>query len=595
MQKIKEKRKFKSIWQRQKTPTNKRRLNAITKEVKHLIQTHCNEEFHTYITNLSPYEGTNYSLWKATKRLKRPTIPAHAIKKSDSNWAKSPTEKATVFAEYLQNIFKPNITNFTDAPTDHSLRIANETDPIENIPPTSIKEVTKLIFETRNNKSPGFDLIGGKILKELPPKVIRLLTIIFNAVLRIKFFPTSWKIAQVIMLLKPKKDPHLPASYRPISLLPSMSKLLGKIILIRMKKIISEKNLIPSHQFGFRNKYATTEQIHRMTNSITAALERKEYCTALFLDVEKAFDKVWHKGLLAKIKEAFPLPYYQLLKSYLEDRTFFVKVQESYSEVCSIEAGVPQGSVLGPVLYTLFTADIPTTSETKSFTFADDTAIVAVHTDPTKAHSILQQHLLKIEQWLNRWKIKVNSDKCKHITFTLRKGSVPSITLNRTIIPQTKTVRYLGMHLDSRMTWKHHIKTKIEQIRQKRRDMYWLTCKNSRLNMNNKLLIYKSIIKPIWTYGIEIWGTAAKSHISKLEALQSIILRTIVNAPWYMRNDQLRKDLKINSVEEEIIRLSNRYKSRLENHPSEPAKKLYSENLPRRLRRKHPNDLLHTT
>lgn len=362
-----------------------------------------------------------------------------------------------------------------------------------------------------------------------------------------------------------------------------------------MKEIISRKNLIPPHQFGFRSKYATTEQIHRMTNSITAALERKEYCTALFLDVEKAFDKVWHKGLLAKIKEAFPLPYYQLLKSYLEDRAFFVKVQESHSEVHSIEAGVPQGSVLGPVLYTLFTADIPTTLESMLFTFADDTAILATPTDPTKAHSMLQQHLLKIEQWLNRWKIKVNSDKCNHITFTLRKDSVPPITLNRTIIPQTKTVKYLGMHLDARMTWKKHIKTKIEQIRLKRRTMYWLTCKNSRVNMNNKLLIYKSIIKPIWTYGIEIWGTAAKSHITKLEALQSIILRTIVNAPWYVRNEQIRKDLKINSVEEEINRLCSRYESRLENHPSQSAKKLYSENLPRRLRRKHPNDLLHTT
>ena len=132
---------------------------------------------------------------------------------------------------------------------------------------------------------------------------------------------------------------------------------------------------------------------------------------------------------------------------------------------------------------------------------------------------MLQQHLLKIEQWLSAWKIKVNSEKCNHITFTLKKGTLPSVVLivSNVSILQTKTIKYLGIHMVAKMTWKQHISSKIEQIRIKRREMYWLTSRDSKLNMGNKLLIYETIIKPIWTYGIALWGMAVKSHISKMD------------------------------------------------------------------------------
>ena len=122
--------------------------------------------------------------------------------------------------------------------------------------------------------------------------------------------------------------------------------------------------------------------------------------------------------------------------------------------------------------------------------------------------------------------------------------------------------------------------------------MYWFTGKNSKLNMGNILLIYKTIVKPIWTYGIALWGMAAKNHIGKMGALQSITLKTIVNVPWYVRNEQIQSDLSIKSVEQEIKYLRNRYMTKLGNHPNELANNLYSEDLPRRLHRKHPNDLL---
>nr|KAF7397198.1 hypothetical protein H0235_016735 [Vespula pensylvanica] len=113
--------------------------------------------------------------------------------------------------------------------------------------------------------------------------------------------------------------------------------------------------------------------------------------------------------------------------------------------------------------------------------------------------------------------------------------------------------------------------------------MYWLTSKHSKLSSENKLLLYKTIIKPIWTYDIQHWDMAAKSHIQKLESLQAIILRTVVNAPWYIHNDEIHKNLNMLSVSDEIERLCENYKNRLDQHPNAVAKELYSFNQPRRL------------
>ena len=149
------------------------------------------------------------------------------------------------------------------------------------------------------------------------------------------------------MLPKPGKDLYQTTSYRPISLLPVCSKILEKILYDRLKATIEEEKLISGRQYGFRNKHSTIEQMHRLINEILLAIEKKQYCTALFMDIEKVFDKVNHKSLLQTIKKHFPEQIHHFLKSYLSNRTFVVKIKDVYSEVKDIKAGIPQGSVLG--------------------------------------------------------------------------------------------------------------------------------------------------------------------------------------------------------------------------------------------------------
>lgn len=198
------------------------------------------------------------------------------------------------------------------------------------------------------------------------------------------------------MKQKPCKPPNAITSYRPISLLPIMSKLFEKLLLARMKEPIDERRIIPEHQFGFRNKHSTVEKINRVYNTIANALEEKKYCSAVFLDIQQAFDKVWHPGLLYKIKTYIP-QYYLVLKSYLSNRKFQVRHGTELSPFFSIQSRVPQGSFLGPVLYTIYTADLPESHNTTVATFADDTAILSTHEDPDEASNILQIGLNSVQ------------------------------------------------------------------------------------------------------------------------------------------------------------------------------------------------------
>jgi hypothetical protein len=243
-------------------------------------------------------------------------------------------------------------------------------------------------------------------------------------------------------------------------------------------------------------------------------VDDQNYCSAVFLDVNQAFDKVWHQGLLLKIKKTLPPVYFNLLKSYSQNRYFVTTYNNETSPPFPMLSGVPQGSILGPLLYTTYTADIPQSDTTILSTFADDTAVFTTHPDSTLASANLQDHLRTIENWTRKWRLKINETTSSHITFTLRRGHCPPLYINQTVVPQAETVKYLGIHFDKRLTWKNHVATKRKQLDLKTREIYWLVGKHSPLSLENKLLVYKTVLKPVWTYGIEIWGCATKSNIA---------------------------------------------------------------------------------
>jgi hypothetical protein len=186
-------------------------------------------------------------------------------------------------------------------------------------------------------------------------------------------------------------------------------------------------------------------------------------------------------------------------------------------------------------------------------TFADDTAIMSSDHDPNMASQKLQQHLNALQNWMKQWKITVNPAKSTHITFTTRRTICPQVSINDFPIPITQELlKYLGLHLDKKLTWQMHIKAKRRQLEVKIRNMDWLINKKSQLSLENKITIYNAIIKPVWTYRIELWGCSKPSNTKILRTFQSKTLRKLANAPWYISNVTLHDDLRIPYVTEVI-------------------------------------------
>jgi hypothetical protein len=172
-----------------------------------------------------------------------------------------------------------------------------------------------------------------------------------------------------------------------------------------------------------------------------------------------------------------------------------------------------------------------------------------------------------------------------------RTGMCPPVHMNNVPLPSVDHVKYLGLHLDRKLTWHHHIFTKRKQLGLTLTKMYWLLGRSSRLSLPNKLLLYKVMLKPIWTYGIQLWGTASTSNIETLERFQSKALRIIVDASWYVPNKHIRWDLQMTSVKEEICRYSNQYSTRLTTYQNDQILILMEIPGNWRLRRHVPNDM----
>lgn len=581
---VKERRKARQIWHSTRLPTDKNTFNRISNQLNRLIKSINQKTVQDYLERLSPSADRDYSLWKATRRYKRPVTRIPPLKGEDGRWLRSDEDKAELFARHLSRIFTP-----------HDIR-SQITPHITQLPQQQFKwitplEVADMIDKNINpKKSPGIDEIAPGVLHELSRKGVILLTYIFNACLRLEHVPACFKTAQVIMLQKPGKPAEDVSSYRPISLLPALSKVFEKLLLKRLEPLFA----LPDHQFGFRRKHSTIDQVHRVVTKIEKALEEKKYVSAVFLDVAQAFDRVWHEGLIAKLSTRLPSNYVRLLKSYLSDRKFRVSYEETESTYYPVAAGVPQGSVLGPILYLIYTIDIPTSDNTTTAMYADDTAILAVGKTQIEANDTLQRALDRIAVWTRNWKIKLNETKSVHVTFALRNVDPQHVVyINNQQVPVDTSAKYLGLYLDAKLTWRTHIEKKKEQINAKVRQMYWLIGWHSKLSLYNKRLIYLTILKPIWTYGIQLWGCAQATNRKILQTTQNIIIRKLTKARWFQRNEDLHRDLGLKTVDEVIRDFAIRHEQRLHDHVnSEALELLDNQHDKRRLKRRKTYDLV---
>ena len=185
----------------------------------------------------------------------------------------------------------------------------------------------------------------------------------------------------------------------------------------------------------------------------------------------------------------------------------------------------------------MYTCDIPEIENNTIATFADDTAIMAVGHNNEESTEKLQIAVNQIYNWTKKWRIKLNETKSVHIDFTNKRITYKPVYINKQRIPHANTAKYLGMTLDTKLRWNAHVKKKRDELGFKYKKMDYLIGRHSSLSINNKLLLYKQVLKPVWTYGIQLWGCTKPSNVNIIQRFQNKVLREIVNAPWYLRND----------------------------------------------------------
>ncbi|GFV75889.1 probable RNA-directed DNA polymerase from transposon X-element [Trichonephila clavipes] len=565
---IRAKNRFRKLWNNTRYQPYKREVNALIRQIRKEIEAHKNRTWKDLLLTLNPQDNSLYNLHrKITKRAT--VIPSlHG----PGGMAYSDFEKAEAFKDTLEVTFQENVEPYSDDKIEEVENVVcNYFDNFTTLTPplTSPIEVRSIIKRLQNRKAAGSDHIPNIALKYLTLNAITHLTKIYNQCLIKNHFPTQWKQANVVMLQKPNQDHKFSQNYRPISLLSTTAKVFERIILKRIQTHCKAIDCIPPEQCGFREGYSTLHQLIRVTNIINEGFANKFYTVGVFLDVKRAFDKMWHDGLTYKlIKLKFPGYLIKIIHNYLHNRTFRVRVNNTFSTNGLIQSGTPQGSSLSPSLYNIYTHDFPEHPSVSTCLFADDSAMLTQGTQLKYILKNMQNYLDKLQDWLTQWRIAINVDKSQAIIF--RKWGVIDppfqLTLFEDNIQWVSVVRYLGLHMDSHLTYKKHIDYLSEKFWGRIHLAISLVGRNSPLSLENKVILYKQVLRPIITYASPVWGAAAATHMKKIQVIQNKILRLITNAPWYVRNDVIHFDLHMEPISSYITKLARNVFRTIENH-----------------------------
>jgi hypothetical protein len=515
------------------------------------------------------------------------------------------TDKCEVIAENFQ---KAHMIDPND--TCHSPAIRSSIDFIESAAvdfpeaeKVSTHEIKSEISRLKTRKASGIDGIPTMILKNLPSLALHLLAGIYNACLRIGYFPSAWKIGKIVPIAKAGKAPSSPANYRPITLLPIVGKILEKIILSRLLEFEEDNQILRDQQFGFRARHSTTQQIMRIVETVSLRFNEDKSTAMTLLDIEKAFDSVWHEALLHKIHSyGFPMYLVKTISSFLSNRRSFVAIGKASSSSFVVTAGTPQGSPLSPPLFNLFMNSIPVPRHCKIAIYADDTALISSikNYDLETLVKRMEQGLKEIESEFVSWKIRLNSLKTESILFTKslimqREKENHKISFNGESLEWLPWVKYLGVVLDSKLLLSKNIENNVAKAGKVMKVLFPLLKKNSCLPLKPKLTLYRSYIRPILTYACPVFANAAKTHLNKLQVLQNKNLRMVLNAPFRTRIKTLHKKANMPTISEFITKLTEKFYVRASGSTNRLVRRLgdYSQRtLPHRLKHKLPRPSL---
>ena len=459
----------------------------------------------------------------------------------------------------------------------------------------STAELDDAIKRLKTKKAPGKDGVCNEMIKHLGPTARKKLLELFNLSWRTGIFPSAWKEAIIIPVLKKGKDPKKKTSYRPISLLSCLGKTLERIVNKRLMWHLESNNLITKEQTAFRKNRNTEDQLIYLAQSIENAFQEKKKVIATFLDLSKAFDKVWKKGLLLKLlTSGIAGNMFNWIKSFLCHRTARVKLDGNLSHTAKIREGVPQGGVISPTLFVIFINDITQglSRHIPRALHADDFAMWNASTSTQTATIRMQDALNNTSKWARDWCVKVNCLKTVATCFSLSNTTENiKLTINNQQIPQDDAPTYLGVKLDKRLTWNPHIK-EMEK-RASRRLSLMKKLAGTKWGANSSILkqVYTGSVRPVMEYGSAAWATAAKTNTSRLAKVQNAGMRLITGGLKTTPINTLESTTGLHSLDTRREEKVLTQHEKLQRLPCHPAHQQLQEQTKNRLKRGSFNHL----
>ena len=487
-----------------RTEVDKINLKNYTDFVCDLITTAKESYFINLGKKLNDQKTSPKIYWSIIKRflnkIKIPTIPPLLV---NGMFVTDFRKKASIFNIFFAeqcNIFN-NGSVLPEINYKTHKRLLNITISTENL--------TRMIKDLNPNKAHGHDNISIKMIQICGDSIIPPLKIIFESAIKSGHFPDSWKKGNIIPVHK-KESKNLIKNYRPISLLPIFGKIFEKVIYNNLFKYFQENKFISDNQSGFRSGDSCTSQLIAITHEIYKAFDVNPSLETrgVFLDISKAFDKVWHDGLLHKLKcLGVEGDFYNILENYLKNRKQRVVLNDQSSSWLDINAGVPQGSVLGPLLFLIYINDLPENLVSVTKLFADDTSIFSTVFDINKSSEDLNRDLSTVNNWAFLWKMAFNADPNKQATevvFSRRRkpDNHPALYFNDAPVTTAPFQKHLGLFLDKKLTFGHHLNEKISKAN---KGIGLIKRLYSYLPRKSLLNIYKSFIRPHLDYGDVIY------------------------------------------------------------------------------------------
>ena len=465
-----------------------------------------------------------YSFMKCLKTAPRSDIPD--LKYSGQTLS-SPFDKATALNDFFISESQKSVGN----PNQAIPRI--NCNPVINSSlktfATTPEEVCRHLKALDDKTCAGDDGIPTRLLKAAASELSSSLCQLFNISFTKGDQPQAWRDATISPVHK-KGSKTLPTNYRPISLLSVASKVQEKIVHDRLYNHIDPH--LPPHQSGFRKKDGTELQLLRLIHEVSESRDKGKAVATCFFDLSKAFDRVWHKGLLAKLQHAgvceASLAWFT---TYLTRRRQRVRANSALSQWQTIPAGVPQGSVLGPLLFLIYTIDLPPSCTNLSITcsqFADDTALVTINESADDAQHSLQDAVTSAATWLTDWHLLVNATKT--VVMSFQRQQRLQITINGTLLQQVSSHRHLGLIIQADLRWSDHVGAKIKKARH---ELFQLRRIRNTLYKPALVSVYTIYIRPILEYGSLVLSSLSQTSHDRLESLQRHAGRVCLGLPLF--------------------------------------------------------------